>query len=501
MYKLSLKLSRNNPFQNQTMFWYPIIVTSDENLISLNISAKRNSESLTQFYDKGYVLSDYELDKENICFFYCGNKIDKLIDNFGEKPFITHNGTVDYYFSKIELNSIYKTIVGMSESEEPAVEIFEYYIVDELKEIFGEEWKIHISEVKDSDFSTNLISLHPIIQLINHTDYQRFGKSYYKEFILYLLHKDFLVSWINSDDIPTNLCIDILNKYNELSHENRNEYYLKKIIEKVVTDLFNKLEIFQIVFLATQCGSDNSILKVMINNLYCILPPKKQDYINAGCITFQPKFIVKSVELHFIKMMDSEFQAIQTYEWLTGISEKVKFYDVTQHKILDDEELIHKAMKKHQVDKRYRFISEISITPPIDYTELHLKVSEVTDAIIVIINKNSGLFLNRYVSLKEIWVKKIGLEIFTPPQFGESVLYSLSQRWMITHIEERISNESGIKTMFINLYCDYPVFINNEFLFSFNYIRDIQYVYAILNEELKHNYNFDKFSSNFLKEK
>lgn len=502
MYKLSLKPNRNNPFQNQTIFWYPILITPHGNLISLNISTNKNFEYLHKLSNKGYVLSQYKLDRENICFIYQGNKIDKLIDNFGEKPFITQDGSINYYLSEIELNYIYKKIGDINDSGETVAENLELFTINELSKRFGEEWDINFSKVKKPcDYCTDLILPHPIIQLIEHTDNQMFGKNYYKEMLIYLLSRDFLVSWINPDDIPTSLCRDILNKYNELSREKKDNYYLKSIIEKIVADLFNKFEIFRIVFLVAQCGSDDSILKVLMNNLYSILPPKNQDHIKIGCINFQPKFTARSVELHFIKKTESEWQLVQIYECLAEISKKVRFYDIVQHKMLDNEELIRKAMKKHQVGNRYRFISEISITPPIDYSELHLKVSEVTDAIIAILNKRYSSNGNYSVSLKELWVKKIGLKIFTPPQFAESVQYSLSQKWIINHLKDQISQKDGIKTMYIDLYCDYPVFVNDDFSFSFDYPRDIQYVYSTLNDELKHKYNFDKFSSKFSKGK
>lgn len=496
MNKISLKPKRNNPFSDQTIFWYPIIVTPSGNLISLNIATNEKFERLGKLSNKGYVLSEYQLNQENICFLYHGNKIDQLIDNFGEKAFITDDGSINYFFSEIELNDIYKKINNEKDSDEIVFKNIRQFSIYELSKRFGSEWSINISEVDESSiYSTNLISPHPIIQLIDTSD-KVLDKSYYKELLIYLLRNDFLVSWITPDEIPTNLRLKILKKYNQLSNENKNEHYLGTIIEELITDIFNKLEIFRIIYLAVQCGSDNSILKRLMQNLFSLLPQKKQVEVDIGCINFQPKFVVKSVELHFIEKAEDRVQLSKIYECLKEISRNVKFYDIVQHKILVDEELIHKAMKNHQVGKRYRFISEISIAPAIDYSELHLKVMELANAIVAILSKKYSPNENYQLRVKELWVKKIGLKVFAPPQFESDVMYSLSQKWITKKTKDHSLNENGIKIMDIDLYCDYPVFVNGEFSFSFDYTRDAQLVYSSLNNELKHKYNFDQFTSN-----
>lgn len=504
MYKLSLRPNQNNPFQNQMIFWYPLLITPHGSLISFNIATNENFEHLDKLSNKGYVLSTYKLDQENICFIYQGKKIEKLIENFGERSFITDDGSINYFFPEKELKYICKKIYDKKDSDEIEIENLEHITINELSKRFGEEWKINLTNIeKPYKYSTDLTLPNPIVQLVHYTNNEKFEKKYYKEMLIYLLRRDFLVLWVNSVDMPANLRRDILNKYNELSNERKNDSYLDIVIRNIVTDLFNKYEIFRIVYLTSQCGSGNSILKLMMNNLYSILPSRDQDHITIGCINFQPKIVVKSVELHFITNTDYEWQLIQIYECLKEISKKVKFYDIAQHKMLDNEELIRRAMKHHHVENRYRFISEISITPAIDYSELHLKVSELTDAIIAILNKRYLSYGNYSVSLKELWVKKIGLRILTPPQFEDEVKYSLSQKWIIDHLDknDRISKNDGAKTMYIDLSCDYPVFMSDEFSFSFDYTRDIQYVYSILNDELKHKHNFDSFSLNFSRER
>jgi hypothetical protein len=202
-----------------------------------------------------------------------------------------------------------------------------------------------------------------------------------------------------------------------------------------------------------------------------------------------------------------EFQLFYTYESLTRISNSTKFYDVLQHKMLSDKELISKALQRHQADYRYRFLCEISLNPPIDYSQLDLKVFELANAINAILKKRSFFDVNfstkEIVTIKELWVKKIGLKIFTPPQFEEAVKYSLSQKLIISHsiLKDRLDKKSGVKNLFIDLSCDYQVFIGDKFSFSFDYIRDIQFAYLTLNDQLKSKYNFHHFVSAFSEEK
>jgi len=497
MYKICLRPINNNPFKNQTIFWYPLQTTQFGNFVSFNIATGKNFKHLEKLSNKGYILAEYFLNPENICFIYHGNKIDNLVDNFGEKAFITNNGKISYFFTESELRSIYEKNVGLNYSNDITFKDIQYFTNHELSKKFREDWEFEFSLLnKTCKYSSDLFLPHPIIQLIDCTS-KKLGEIYYREMLIYLLNRSFLVSWINIDDISSNLRSDILNKYNELAKTSKKEHDLPTIIKNITVDLFNRSDIFRIVYLAAQCGSSNSVLKAMMNNLYSLLPFENKEYIDSGYINFQPKVTVESIELHFIQSTSFEWELIKIYEALLEISKNVKFYDIVEHKILEDEELIRKSFKTHKISNRYRFICDISIFPVIDYSKLNLKVSELSDAIVAILNKCATSGIHR-ISIKELWIKRIGLIIFTPPQFEEDVMYSLSQKWIINHfhLKDCTYEKNGVKTMNVDLYCDYPVFTNEEFSFSFSYSCDIQYMYSILNETLKNKHNFSQFSSN-----
>jgi hypothetical protein len=501
MYKLSLKPKKNNPFRNQTIYWYPLLITPNKHLVSLNILTTDDSNRLDKLTEKGYVLFKYNISQENVCFIYHGSIIEELIYNFGERPFITDNGSINYFFSENELKYLFKENGVINETNNSAY--LENYFRTEFSKIFGIEWYVNFSEkLNPYENGTNLIAPHPVLQLVNYTKEETFDKKYYKKMLIYLLHQNFLVEWVNPE--KTSIEFDtVINECNKLSdREIKTAQDLKLDIEKAVSNLFTMHEVFQKLYLAVQCGTDNCTPKTLMKNLYNLLPQEKQNNIHLRYPRFQPKFTISSIELHFIKNTQTQSQLFVIYEWLKKISTNIKFYDILHHKMLSDEIHIIKAMRNHRADCRYRFICEVSITPWIDYSQLYLKVKELADAINTILKKRS--FFDNSINeqtrnIKELWVKKIGLMIFTPPQFEDAVKYSLSQRWIINHSVENNQNDdkNKAKILSIDLFCDYPVFIEDKFSFSFDYLSDIQYVYETLNDRLKKKYDFHQFSLDF----
>jgi len=492
MYKLVLKSNcGKNILANQSIYWYPLKITK-EILISINVGTLRSIQTVKKFWAGGRIISTYPLDNETICFFYLGSRGDPNVSySFGEKPLIVEDECLNYFFSDTDINDIYEKTKKIRKdttiSDKLEIEDYCYKI---FKDALEPEWIIKFSKIKDiSKYCTDKIAPHPILHLVSFTRTDVFSKRYYKKMLQYLLLENFLVDWANPDDIPINLRKDILIQCGILSgNEIQSINDLNESIGKIIFELFEKYEIFEIVYLASQCGNQNSIFKVLMENLYALLPSK--EYSGKKSYNFQPKFLIKSVELHFIQMTKSEYKIKNLYKILNTIFDEVELYDVIMHKVISDEADILIAMRHHEHSNRYRFLCKIEISPLIDYLDLPDHIFDLGNAIKTILIKNR---LNNFI--KEMWIKKLELEIITPPQFEKDVVFSLAQNWVIERntSKDRLDKLSNVKTIHVDIACDYVVFRRGEFLFSFDYTREIQYVYSILNKRLNFIHNFTQF--------
>ena len=494
MYKLKLKENNlSNILYNQEIYWYPLKITSRNQLISINIATNESIDKVGKFWAGGRIISDFQLDYENKCLFYLGSKGNPLIaEIFGEKQLIVEDKSLNYFFSEKEIEEIYnnlkdhKNYVDISEKYD-----MEDFILKVLEKKLDKEWIIDFSKTKiKNKYCTDNIAPHPILHLVYFTRSNVFSKVYYKDLFQFILQKDFLVNWIDPKEIPNNSKNYVLAWCKNISKNDiKSTDDLRQTIKKIVIEIFDKYEIFGMIYLASRVGDQNSVVKILFENLHSLLPDKAKEYVEQGFYKFQPKLMVNSIELHFIQIASSEYKKRNLYESLNEIFDEVKYYDMFQHKTLSEPTDIFYALKHHETN-RFRFICRIDIDPPIDYQDLSDKIYELGNAI-----KTIKKMKNINKLIREMWVKKINLKIFTPPHFEDDVVYSLSHKWLITRkVSDDRSTKEG-KYIHIELACDYEVFNGGNFKFSFDYSRDIQYTYTILNERLALKHNFTQFST------
>lgn len=496
MYHLFLRSkSREEVLYGQKIYWYPIGTTRKKHLISINIGTSQSYRNANKFWAGGRTISVYKLDSENICFFYWGSQGDPLIaEEFGEKPVVVKNEGLNYYFSDEEIEEICKN----NDSYDKTKDNNDNYKVKFCTEIFNEalsnNWNLEFKRLDDlCEYGTEYVCPNPILQLIYFTDSNAFSEIYYKQVLEFLLKRGFLVYWIDPEELDD--LNSVLIECRRISKDKiKGTRELRNCINEAVQDLFNKYEIFRACYLASQCGSENSLFKILIENLHSLLPAKEKQYVEKGFYFFQPKLIVNSVELHFIQTTGSKAQAINLYRDLLGITDKVNYYHVLQFKA-NIEHLTAKSLETYPFKNRYRFICKINLGS-VDYSKLPEQIKETIKAIkTVLIKRNTSVFI------KEMWIKSIDFKIFTPPQFEDDIVYSLANNLLIKRYSSKdcVDEEYLTKIIHISLACDYKIFEDSKFDFSFNYITDMQRVYSMLNRRLALKHNFSQFSSNLFK--
>lgn len=502
MYELVLRSnSQKNIFSHQEIYWYPLKIASPNMLISINISTLRSYEWVKKYWYGGRIVSAYILDAYNVCFFYLGSRGDPLISKaFKEKPVVVKNECLNYIFSDNEMKEIYHEMKNSNKLEENSSNLSSEISLDFCSKVFQKTfepmWNVEFSFIEDCDYCTELVSPNPILHFLQYTTSDVFSEKYYKKLFKFLLKKGFLASWLHVEDIgSTSTYQEIFDECRRLSDNqilsNRD---IDNKIEIIVSEIFEKYEIFEAIYLASQCGSPDSEIHILFENLYNMLPKNRKINIEQSIFRFQPIFKIKSIEVHFIQATETRDQLKDLYFTLSTICPTVRYYDFSQHKVLFDEYSILKAIRKYEPNTRYRFICDIEIFPSIDYLQLQNKVYEIGNAIKTILNLNDD---NKI--LNEMWVKNINMQIFTPIQFENDVIYALSQNWLIVRDSKKdyVDEKTKTKVIFVSLACDYAVFRNSKFIFSFNYITEIQYAYAVLNEKLVLKHNFTHFSVDF----
>jgi len=199
MYKLTLE-SKKRKFRDQEVYWYPLKITDDGQLASINIATVRSYKKVKRSFSGIRVTSAYHLDKNNICFFYIGRQGDKSIFyEFGEKQFLIKDNKIHYQFSDYEMGVIKNELErNCSFKREDSTPI----MIESLQKHLGENWIIGFNKISGLDrFSSKHISPNILLHLLNYIDGTKFEKDYYKDLYRFLVKSDFLVHWIDIDDL------------------------------------------------------------------------------------------------------------------------------------------------------------------------------------------------------------------------------------------------------------------------------------------------------------
>lgn len=486
MYKLTLEpKSKKYILKNQSIYWYPLKLTLRGQLISINIANNKSLNIVRKFWSGRRIAATYPLDENNSLFFYLGIQGNiHIFNTFKEKPLFIDEGCLSYIFSEIEVREILdkfekKGSIKISENNQGA----ENLCLKLFEQLFSSEWIIKFYKLENSGkYGTEQISPHPIVHFLNFTKKETFSRSYYKELFLYLLKRDFLVHWLNLEDVSQEEQSEILSDCIKISMSNvKNREDLTIFIKSFILEIFEKYEFFSISYLASQCGSAHSIFKLLMDQLHSLLPEKEKKYIESGYSLFQPKIMIRSIELHFIQASMSRIEAK-----ILKHSLKIIFNEVSYH------EAIFSRRYSKRYTKRYRFLCKIILPYLIDYTELSNEIYILGSAIRTILSKSRS---NPIV--EEMWVKELGLQIVTPPPFEDDTIISISHIWLIPSGAYKNFYDKNIlaKVIYLNIACDYLVFKNGEFEFTFDFSREMQYAYSILNHKLAINHNFSQFSN------
>lgn len=474
MYKLTLE-SKKRKFRDQEVYWYPLKITDDGQLVSINIATVRSYKKIKRSFSGIRVTSAYHLDKNNICFFYIGMQGDKSIfHEFGEKPFLIKDSKINYQFSDYEMGVIkHEFERSRSLRREDSTPM----MIESLQKNLGENWIIGLNKISGIDrFSSKHISPNILLHLLNYIDGTKFEKNYYKDLYLFLVKFDFLVHWIDIDDLWDYDKNQILLSCRNISYgEIINEDDLRKAIKQITAELFYNFEIFKILYIASQYGDNRSTTRLLFKNLHALLPNDTKDYVNQGFYNFQPKMMIYKIELHFIKNFISKSKIKPLIKSLRNIFNSVKIYRV------------------YTPRRGYRIRFLCTVEDSIDPSNLPGLIEMTGKAIQNILTQNN---LPKYI--EEMWVKSIGVKILTPPQFEDDALYSIGHNWLVNYENNKnyVDKELMVKVVHVVLLCDYLVFSSKGFQFGFDFSNQFLYTYYILNKLLKNKYNF---SQDFIK--
>ena len=502
MYLLNLiPKSSQNILTDQSIFWYPLKLTTRRQLISINISTIESFENIKKMWAGRRIAASYKLNNSNICFIYFGYRGSKIIaDTLGERPLYEGKRALNYYFSDMEIEDIYKTI-KLASGEEYDITTSDNEIIiscqHQFERYFEKEWDTKFTKIeRTAQYSTNLIAPHPIMHLLDFIDGSLFTEIYYKQLFLFLLKNDLLMKWIHPIDIADNLRSSILeDSINISKNEIKNIYELDKSIQKIAVDIFNKCEIFNSLFLSVQFGNKKSIIKKLLNNLYSLLPDREKQIVEKASYYFQPKVLIKSIEIHFIIRYLSPSRLDNIYNDLKELFDNVEYYSSQKRDMIEIADQSHIGHKKYinSTINRHRFFCKFILYNPIDCSKLQIKVQELGDSINVILKEN-----RIRESIEEMWVKAISIQALMPPSFEDDFQYAISHAWPVARETNKdfVDSVENIKSVHYIIYCDYPVYKREQYLFPLEYSKDIQYLYSILNNRLVQLHNFSQFSGN-----
>lgn len=489
MYQLSLKPKNENKiFQAQTIYWYPVKVNLHYVLQSIGIASYKSKAVIEDFEDKGSLVF-HEKHNEFIYFLYCGSVgASGLFKFFKERPFVVRDGYLFYAFSEIEIEYMYLDLATNNIPQFPKTDYIINFFQILFEKHFQKNWEVMFSYTNyPCKYFTEEISPHPILNLLDCINYYKFSKEYYYKLIVFLLKNGFLTEWDDVDNINKDSLLKIISKCNIISKDEiKNKQNLAEETTNIVTEIFKKFDIFMLAYLASQCGSYNSIIKIFMSKMYSLIPESKKKEVDLSFPKFQPKISVKNIELHFIHTSSKTSELIDIYNELSRISINVKFYDYMRSMILTDKVQIINALRQSKLIDRHRFICTLEIFPPVDYTDLKHGINIISDSVKEILGKDN--------LIEEMWVKKIQLLVNTPPQFEDDVIFSLWSSWFVKKYPEDVLNKNmDSKLICLDIFCDYYVFKNNEFAFNLDYALDMQNFYSVLNKKLLLEHNFSHF--------
>ena len=480
------------------VYWYPLKVY-EKILMSVNITTQSTYKRLGERWRRGgRIIISSPIDDTYAYFLYFGTVGDpKIIPMFGERPLLVRNRSIYYFFSDDDFDGIYQKINSMENKphvdttsvrakQKLCLDFFESYLLpDWSPSLKHTKSKPIDKDVRKYGFHTDKIGLHPLLHLIQLIPDNEWNKKYHKQMLIFLFKNNFLVSWIN-DIENIDKKEDILQKCEEFSNgEITTVAEFKNVLKEIIKQLDDTHEFFGMLYLAAQCATESSVFGALFNNLFEFLPKEQKEWI--GYPRFQPKLIVDELELHFIQNVRSSGKIENMVNGLNQIFDDVDFYELR--------------------DDRYRFICKVGVL--MDYSSISNWINVICTAVRTIARKNKLKEPTR-----EMWVKRIGVQFVTPPQFEDDVLLAFSKNWFFRRKPrslDELDEENKRKILKADIICDYRTYElkrsdeenkrktskkdnqDIEFIFPFKYSRDVQNSYVVLNNLLFKNHNFTRF--------
>jgi len=484
MYQLKLTPKTENG-KNEltgTMYWYPRNVDA-KRLISVNIAARSTYKQLKERWTRsGRVVLSSPIDDTYGYFLYFGTTGDpKILPMFGERPLLVKNQRIFYFFVDSDINSIYNEIntienkphangVEIPKKLKSCLDFFDRYLSSGWDVSIEYISSKYVDSKEEYAFCTNSIGLHPLLHLIHLIPDSAWNKEYHKQILTFLFKNDFLVSWMEIDDIKSaNKREYILQKCEKISDgEITTTSQFRDVSKDIIKQLIDKHEFFETLHLASQSASESSVFRVLFNNLFELVPREQKEWI--GYPKFQPKMIIDELEVHFIQRAGSSAKINMMTDALKKIFDKIDLYGLR--------------------DRRYRFICNVAL-PAQDYSSLPDRVGAIYDAVRTIARDN-----HLSEPTKEMWVKRISVRFITPPQFEYDVLLAFSKNWFFRRRPrefDELDEENRRKILKADIICDYSVYQGEEFIFLFKYFQNVQNSYVALNDLLSKNHNFTHF--------
>jgi len=296
-------------------------------------------------------------------------------------------------------------------------------------------FKYEVTE--DKYYDENINSLNPLLHLV---DLMKFDK---KEVLFKATRYGFLTQWKNLNELELPISQNIVEILaNDLNVRSYTRRALQKMINKAVNNFVNtNIELFRDLYsisLTSDQGSPLITFRYLRDAVTNLTIKKRIEYKE-----FLPRLIIKDMEVHFKILVPKERER-DILKSLKNTFKSVKVvYNPHNVKDFPRKSKLYTVSIIVDLNREYY---KLENTP--EFEKIVDKVAEEIEDI----NKAWKL------SKRYMWVKRISIEVITPPHFKEYVFSSLSKiKWPILLREEKLKDNKLILTF--EIWCNYPIFI------------------------------------------
>ena len=434
--------------------WYPQRIEG-KGFVSLNISS---ADTLKEFFPsaslQGNIFGAFPINDNDVCYVYSGSLRSNRISAFlGLRPLCTRGERLYYFFTDEDfknicqdvktyakkviensgdtmsltdedlnvLNKIEKTpLTNIATNLEHYRKFFEIYCNENCV-------KADLTPEDPCEYCTAKVGLHPLLHIVKLVPSDTWIEGYCKDFLIYLLHQDFLVDWIDIKNLNETRQKTILSEAKEIVPAIKDVKDFKEVVEKTIRNMINRRDIFKILYYLSRYEDIRfTSLKAMFDNLFYLLPKKAKEYLFYP--KFQPKLFVDGFEMHFIMMAKHEEDIVRMDKDLQGIFDETEYSKTVPSNV-------------STWLYRYRFSCKLKLGGHyVDYIDLPDVIEDTCNAIRALANRNGVEFVPGEPGLSESWLKRMSIKIVTPPQFEYAIFkaFAFLPRW---HLRRKVSED------------------------------------------------------------